>query len=361
MNLKFNASPKATVGIELEMRILDKDTYGVKNCSEIIFNSIDDSLKPYIHKELLKSMFEIVTPICNTIDEAVEFIDNVIKEVGVIGQKNNFLIAALATHPYEKKEDSKIYEDPRYESFKEEFQIIIRNFLISGLHIHVGVDSEKNAIKAYNSVINYIPLFLALSANSPFFHNEDTGLKSYRTKVFDKLPRAGIPEYFDDFQEYKGVYEDLYNTGTIKKAKDVWWDVRISPEFGTLELRVCDAFYDNKKLKFLGMFYQSIVEYAKVYEPKKQYHQINMQNKWNATRHGLDGEFIENGVKIGIREKIKALLIDMEQAGIFTKLNIQEQMNELRYIVDEKSPSCALKDIYKDTKDFNKVIQSQII
>ena len=361
MNLKFNTSTKATVGIELEMRILDSDTYGVKNCSEIIFENINDSLKPHIHKELLKSMFEIVTPVCNSIDEAVKFIDDTIQKVGLIGKKHNFLIAALATHPYEKKEDNKIYEDPRYESFKDEFQIIIRNFLISGLHIHAGVNSEENAIKAYNSVINYIPLFLALSANSPFFHNEDTGLKSYRTKIFDKLPRAGIPEYFDDFQEYKGIYEDLYNTGTIKKAKDVWWDVRISPEFGTLELRVCDAFYDENKLRFLGMFYQSIVEYAKIIEPKRQYHQINMQNKWNATRHGLDGEFIENGVKTGIRDKIKALLKDMKDAGVFTKLNISKQMEELEYIVDEKSPSCALKDIYEETKDFNKVIQSQII
>ena len=361
MNLKFNASQKATVGIELEMRILNKDTYGVKNCSEIIFNSIEDSLKGYIHKELLKSMFEIVTPICNNVNEAVEFIDKVIKEVGEIGKKNNFLIAALATHPFELKEDNQIYEDPRYENLKEEFQIIIRNFLISGLHIHVGVTTQNNAIKAYNSIINYIPLFLALSANSPFFHNEDTGLKSYRTKIFDNLPRAGIPEYFNTYEEYKGVYDSLYSTGTIKKAKDVWWDVRISPEFGTLELRVCDAFYDEKKLKFLGMFYQSIVEYSKISEPKRQYHQINMQNKWNATRHGLDGEFIENGLKIGIRDKIKELLKNMEDAGIFKKLEIVQEMAELKYIVDEKSPSCALKDIYKDTKDFNKVIQSQIV
>lgn len=361
MNLKFNNSLNSTVGIELEMRILDSETYNVKNCSEIIFNNIDSSLKPQIHKELLKSMFEIVTPVCNTIDEAVEFIDNIIKEVGLIGKEHNFLIAALATHPYEKKEDSEIYEDPRYESFKEEFQIILRNFLISGLHIHAGVNSEENAIKAYNSVINYIPLFLALSANSPFFHNEDTGLKSYRTKVFDKLPRAGIPEYFDTYEEYKGIYEDLYNTGTIKKAKDVWWDVRISPEFGTLELRVCDAFYDKKKLRFLGMFYQSIVEYAKIVEPKRQYHQINMQNKWNATRHGLDGEFIEDGIKTGIRDKIRELFKEMKDAGIFEKLNISEQMEELKYTIEEKSPSCKLKDIYADTKDFNKVIQSQII
>ncbi len=361
MDLKFNNSPNKTVGIELEMRILDKDTLNVKNCSQIVFDTIDNSLKPYIHKELLQSMFEIVTPVCTNINEAVDFIENTIQTVKKIGTKNDFFIAALATHPYEKKEDSLIYDDPRYEAFKKEFRIIIRNFLISGLHIHVGINSKKDAIKAYNTVINYIPLFLALSANSPFFYNEDTGLKSYRTKIFDNLPRAGVPEYFNTYKEYKSVYDTLYNTNTIKQAKDVWWDVRISPDFGTLELRVCDAFYDKNKLRFLGMFYQSIVEYAKIFKPTKQYHQINLQNKWNAARHGLDGIFIEEGKKIGIRDKINSLLKDMKNAGIFKELGISKDMDKLSHIVDEPSPSCRLKEIYSQTKNFNKVIKSQIL
>lgn len=361
MDLVYNNSLNSTIGMELEMRILDRDSFDVKNCSNIIFDSIEDDLKPHIHKELLKSMFEIVTPVCKNVNDAVDFIDRAIKKINKIGEQNNFLISALATHPFEKKEDNEIHSDPRYEAFEKEFQIIIRNFLISGLHIHVGCATKEDALKAYNGVINYIPLFLALSANSPFFHSEDTGLKSYRTKIFDKLPRAGIPEYFDNYEDYKGVYKELYNTGTIKKAKDVWWDLRISPNFGTLELRVCDAFYDEKRLRFLGMFYQSVVEYAKIKNIKRQYHQINLQNKWNATRHGMDGDFIQNGEKTNIRKTIKNLLDDMQSAGIFKKLDIQKDMDELRYIADQKSPSCRLRDIYEDTKDFKEVIKSQIV
>ena len=319
MDLKFINSKNSTVGMELEMRILDKDSYESKNCANIIFNSIDDDLKPYIHKELLKSMFEIVTPICKDVNEAVEFIDDTIKKIKKIGEKNQFEISALATHPFETKEDNIINSDPRYESFKKEFQIIIRNFLISGLHIHVGVNSKKNAIKAYNSVINYLPLFLAISTNSPFFHAEDTGLNSYRTKVFDKLPRAGIPEYFNNYKEYKSVFKQLHKTNTIKKAKDIWWDVRISPNFGTLELRVCDAFYDKKRLRFLGILYQAVVEYSKIKHPKKEFHQINMQNKWSATRYGLDGIFIQNGKKFPIKKILKKLIDKMEKKKIFKK------------------------------------------
>jgi carboxylate-amine ligase len=361
MDLIFNNSKKSTVGIELEMRILHKDSYEVKNCANLIFERIDDDLKPYIHKELLKSMFEIVTPICKDVNEAVKFIDTTIKKVKKIGDKNSFDICALATHPFETKEDNIINSDPRYESFKDEFQIIIRNFLISGLHIHVGINSKKNAIKAYNSVINYLPLFLAISANSPFFHAEDTGLSSYRIKVFDKLPRAGIPEYFHSYKEYKSVFKQLHKTNTIKKPKDVWWDVRISPNFGTLELRVCDAFYDKKRLRFLGILYQAVVEYSKVKHPKKEFYQINMQNKWSATRYGLDGVFIQNGKQIPIRDMIDRLINKMEKKKIFKKLGTSKDIKELRYLIDEPSPSSKLRDIYQKTNSFKDVIKSQII
>jgi carboxylate-amine ligase len=361
MDLNFNTSKNSTIGIELEMRILDKDTLDVKNYSEIIFESIDESLKPYIHKELLKSMFEIVTPVCKDVNEAVGFIDSVLQKVAKIGEKNDFYIAAMATHPYEKKEDSQIYNDPRYEEFKKEFGIVIRNFLISGLHIHVGIDDKEDAIKAYNGVINYLPLFLALSANSPFFDGEDTGLKSYRTKIFDKLPRAGVPEYFDSYDEYSDVYEQLHKTGAIKKAKDVWWDVRLSPNFGTIELRVCDAFYDKDRLRLLAMLFQGVVEYSKKHHPKKEFHQINLQNKWNATRHGLKGDFIKQNKVFKVREKIYKLIEKIEKAGIFEKLGTHKDIDELKSIVEKPSLATGLRKVYEKNNDFKEVIKSQII
>jgi carboxylate-amine ligase len=361
MDLKYNSSPKSTIGIEIEMRILDKDTLGVKNLANTIFESIDDSLKPYIHKELLQSMFEFVTPICKDAKEAVDFIENAINEVAKIGEQKGFYVAALATHPFEKKEDSELIQDPRYEAFKQEFQIVIRNFLISGLHIHVGIENEINAIKAYNSMINYLPLFLALSANSPFFHGENTGLKSYRTKVFDKLPRAGVPQYLNNYDEYKQLYKELHDTGMIEKPKDVWWDVRISPDFGTLELRVCDAFYEKDRLGFITLLYQAIIEYAKIKEPNRQFHQINLQNKWNATRHGLNGIFLEDGKKMTIRQKIVSLCDEMSEFGIFDKLGSTSELEKVKYISELRSPSTKLRDIFNETNDFKKVLESQII
>jgi carboxylate-amine ligase len=361
MDIKFNNSKPNTIGLELEIRLLDPISYGVKNCSDVVFENIDDELKPHIHKELLKSMFEVVTPVCGSAFEAVDFIDNSLQKIKKIGEQNDFLIAALATHPFEEQKDNKIIPDPRYLEFEEEFQIIIRNFLISGLHIHVGIEDHEKAIKVYNSMINYIPLFLALSANSPFLHSIDSGLSSYRTKIFDKLPRAGVPEYFESFEEYKNLYKSLYKSGTIKKIKDVWWDIRLSPNFGTIELRVCDAFYDKDRLSFITMFFQALVEYSKNNPSKKEFHQINLQNKWSATRYGMDGNFIEDGLSVEIRDKINALIFDMDKKGIFDKLGVKEQIQSLKYIIKEPSLSNILRAKYNEAKDFKEVIKLGVL
>ncbi len=361
MKLDYHDSKPSTVGIELELRLLDPNTYAVKNCAQEVFDNIDSSIKNHVHKELLKSMIEIVTPVCQTIDEAVNFVNETANKISQIGKQYNFLCAALPMHPFEIKEDNEIFEDPRYESFKQEFQIIIRNFLISGLHLHVGVDDQQKAVNAYNMVIKYIPIFLALSANSPYHYSQDTGLSSYRTKVFDKLPRAGVPQYFDTYEDYSEVYQQLFQTNTIKKAKDVWWDVRISPEFGTIELRVCDAFYNPKRLKFIGLLYQALVHYGKNQTVKREYHQINLQNKWNATRYGMDADFLEEGKRYTIRNRIKNLIKILSNQSIFDELGTQQQINDLMFIIDESSMCQTIRSKYQKNNDFKEAIQIGVI
>lgn len=361
MNLQYHHSNPATVGMELEVRLLDPKTFEVKNCADVVFENLDERVKPHVHKELLKSMVEIVTPVCNSVDEAVKFIGSTARIISKIGQKHNFCCAALPLHPFEENEDNEIYEDPRYKEFEEEFQIIIRNFLISGLHIHIGVEDEQKAINAYNMVIKYIPIFLALSANSPFHFQKDTGLSSYRTKIFDKLPRAGIPEYFDNYGQYCSMYQQLFDTKTIKTSKDVWWDVRIAPRFGTVELRVCDALYNPHRLKLIGLLYQSLVHYGKNVAVKREYHQINLQNKWNATRYGMDASFIEGNQRLSIRDVTKELIRKLNEHGILTHLNIKKELENLMYVIDEPSLCKTLRESYKNDKDFNRVIQLGVI
>jgi len=357
----FNTKRPFTIGMELEIRLIDRKTLMPKNSSPYLLQKIPLELKTHIHKELLQSMLEIVTPVCRDSKEAVGFITKALKTLVNIGAGKDIALAALATHPLETKEDNEIVHDPRYESLARELQIVLKNFLISGLHIHIAVPDEKSAIRAYNASIKYLPLFLALSANSPFALGEDTGLYSYRNKIFERLPRAGIPQHFENYRHYCGLIDQLVLTDTIESIKDVWWDVRIHQKFGTIELRVCDAFYDPERLRAIGSLYRGLVRYASGNPVKHEYYQINKQNKWNAIRHGLNGKFIEGNRSVSIREKIHSLIDEIDRSGIFAESPDIEEINAMHRVCAKASIASKLRNIYEKNENLKSVIEEELI
>ena len=358
----FHPEDPWTLGVELEVRLIDTETMKPANRSPYLFEHLPETLRPNVHQELLQSMVEIVTPVCRSADEAADFVMNTLHALTRIGEKEGIRLAALATHPFEHKEDNERFEDPRYAAFAEELQIVLKNFLISGLHIHVAMPNEEAALRAYNAGITYLPIFLALSANSPFHLGEDTGLQSYRSKIFERLPRAGIPEYFGSYREYCSLMEQLYTTGTIQSAKDVWWDVRIHQGFGTVELRVCDAFYDRERLRLIILFYQALMYRLTQYPVGRVYHQISKQNKWNAVRHGMKGKFIEGDRIVPIRDKAHELTEMLERTGSFEALGARpEDIRALHELIDKESIARKLRRIYEETGDFKAVIREELI
>ena len=357
----FNPKRAFSVGVELEIRLLDKESLKPKNNSPYIFEHLPDDLKEHVHKELLQSMIEIVTPVCDNAREAASFVAGALKRVAKIAEGDGMVLASLATHPFESKEDNKIFHDPRYEAFAKELQIVLTNFLISGLHIHIGMPGSKEAIRSYNATIKYMPIFLALSANSPFEHGEDSGLHSYRTEIFQQLPRAGIPQSFESYAEYCELMDQLKVTKTIKTIKDVWWDVRIHQVFGTVELRISDAFFDYERLRLMVLFYQALLIYVTRYPVEKEFYQIAKQNKWNAVRHALDGRFIDGNRVSTIREKAKELVANIAEEGIFEELHREKEIESLMTLLDQEPISQKLRAIYQKSGDFKEVIRSEII
>jgi carboxylate-amine ligase len=347
--------------VELEVRLVDTHSFKPANLSPYLFEHIPDKLAPHIHKELLQSMIEIVTPVCHSANETAEFIMNALHALKDIGTARGIELAALAIHPFEQKEDSKRFHDPRYDRLAKELQIVLKNFLISGLHIHIALPDEDAAINGYNASIKYLPLFLALSANSPFALGEDTGLQSYRSKIFQRLPRAGIPEYFETYREYCALIDQLHESGTIESIKDVWWDVRLHQIFGTIELRVCDAFYDRKRLRLITLFYQALMIYAADHPCAREFHQISRQNKWNAIRYGLEGDFIDGSNKTTIRKKIFELIDIFEDDGIFGRIGEANDAEALRELAAQATIAQKLRRIYSQTGSFEAVIQEEII
>ena len=357
----FNPERAFSVGVELEVRLLDKESLKPKNASPYIFEHLPEELWGHVHKELLQSMVEVVTPVCDSAAEAVDFVASALKRVAKIAEGDGMVLASLATHPFETKEDNEIFHDPRYEAFAEELQIVLTNFLISGLHIHIGMPGSEAAIRAYNATIKYMPVFLALSANSPFENSEDSGLHSYRTEIFQQLPRAGIPQSFETYGEYCELIEQLKTTGTIETIRDVWWDVRIHQTFGTVELRISDAFYDYERLRLMVLFYQALLIYSTRHPVKKEFYQIAKQNKWNAVRHALEGRFIDGNSVTTMREKAKALIADIAAEGIFGELGCDKDVEALNTLLEKAPISHKLRSIYEKSGDFKEVIRSEII
>ncbi len=357
----FHPETPWTLGVELEVRLIDAHTFAPANRSTYLFEHLPAQLRPHVHKELLQSMVEIVTPICTHAQEAADFIAQTLHTLGHIGQEKGIALAALATHPFEHKADNVRFPDPRYDRLAEELQIVLDNFLISGLHIHVALPDAAAAINAYNTSIHALPLFLALSANSPFALGEDTGLQSYRSKIFERLPRAGIPEYFATYGRYCALIDRLRTSGTIESIKDVWWDVRIHQMLGTIELRVSDAFFEPERLRLLVLFYQALVRYSANHPQTREPCQISRQNKWNAIRHGLEGAFIGHEGTGTIREAIRAWIALLEREGIFHALGEPHAAHDLMTLSEQQTIAQKQRNIYRQTGEWSAVIDAEVI
>ncbi|NPA27490.1 MAG: YbdK family carboxylate-amine ligase [Epsilonproteobacteria bacterium] len=356
----FDNNRGFSVGVELEVRLIDKENMKPANISPFLFEELPDDLKEYVHQELLQSMIEIVTPVCNSAKEARNFIMDTLGRLKKITNQKGVELAALATHPFERKDDNKFFPDPRYDELAQELGIVLKNFLISGFHIHIGMPNEKAAINSYNHTIHFLPLFIALSANSPFIVSEDTKLQSYRNKIFERLPRAGIPEYFETYKDYCELIDLLFITNTIKSVKDVWWDVRIHQKFGTIELRVADAFYDEERTELIVLLYQALLKYYSNFKAKRELYQISKQNKWNSVRHGLDGNFIEGSRVVTIAQKLHEVIEKLDKEGIFKELKAQDRVEALHRVVDKPSIATKLRKIYQETGSFEEVIKEEI-
>ncbi len=316
-----------SLGAELEARFQDKKSYKLLNLSSKMQKAIDEKYKKRIHQEFLECMVEFVTPVCKNSFEIIKKLQSDIKYF--LSLSSEFLLSISGSYS-PPVDPLKHIDESRYDLFADEYGILLSRFHICGFHIHIGLPSSDEALKAYNITLEYLPIFLALSANSPFFNGEFTGLLSYRAKLFEQLPRAGLPSYFNSFNDMKDLYKKMYKAGTIKSYKDIWWDVRISPVFKTLEIRICDAGNDFERLRLLVNLFQALCLYSKESELKKIPHQILLQNRWNAARYGLDGIFQNNNKICTIREHFLDLLENMEKKSIFDNLNTGNSLESLR-------------------------------
>ncbi len=328
MAITFNSSKGFTLGVELEMQLIDSATLELAETSGEIIESSDkdEALSGFVKHELMMSNLEIVTGVCKTIDEVRADLKEKLGRVIKIAEANGTFISGGGSHPFSLARDQHITNDVRYERLKELLQLVARNFSIFGMHVHVGVDGAEKSIYVLNRMIYYLPYVLALSVNSPFWEGEATGLSSYRTKVFETLPIAGLPFYFSGWDDYTTLVEDFIATDTIESIRELWWDVRPHPDFGTVEIRICDNPSTLKDVVSIAAFVQALVkrfsdDFDAGIEYTRPHSWVIRENKWRACRYGLGGEFIaEDGratvkAKDLLREITKGFSAQAEELG----------------------------------------------
>lgn len=297
MNLNYKSF---TLGVEEEYMVLDPATHELKSHEQKIVQEGQKVIKDKVKAEMHQAVVEVGTDICADIDEAFLDVSNLRKTISGIAESLGFSMGAAGTHPFSHWESQLITDHIRYNELVNELQEAARSNLIFGLHVHVGMESREMANHIANSTRYFLPHVFALSTNSPFWEGRMTGYKSFRTKVFDKFPRTGIPDAFDSIEAYDNYVKLLIKTNCIDNAKKIWWDLRVHPFFNTVEFRVCDIPMTVDETITIAALFQAIC--ARIYMLRSknlnfiQYSRALLnENKWRASRYGIDGYLIDFG------------------------------------------------------------------
>ena len=363
-SIKFNGSNKPTLGVELELFTVNKNNLGLVDGAPQILNHFKDNT--FFKEELLKCIIEITTDVCNNVDEIYNDLRPKIDQAIEYCNKLDIELLSMPIHPFSRVADQSVTNNDRYISFLNRMQWPLRRLLITGIHVHVGVPSGETAIAVVNGMRRYIPYLIALSSNSPFFEGEKTGLASTRTKIFESLPNTGIPVKLTNYGEFQKLMRTLISAKSIDSIREIWWDIRPHPGYGTVEVRVCDSIPDLINIKDLAALVQSlVVGLCNHYENGTQLPYLDSwvihENKWRATRYGMDAKIIidEDGNQIEINEIIKNTILALEPE--INALNVGESMDRLinRINSDDTYYKKQIK-LYNRNNDFTEVIKDSI-
>jgi len=365
MNSKVDMSNQFTLGIEEEFQIVDPQTRELRSrVSEILDEGktlLGEQLKP----EMIQSMIEVGTGICKDIKEARTDITNLRGIVAGLARKQGLEIVAAGTHPFSHWQDQKIFDNDRYNLIVEENQIIARSLLTFGLHVHVGIADPDRAIDIMNAVRYMLPHMLALSTSSPFWVGKQTGLRSYRSEVFTRMPRTGIPDHFESDSAFQRYVQLLIRTGCIDDAKKIYWDVRPHPFFPTLEFRICDIPTRVDDTIAIAALFQALV--AKVDRLLDQnltfrlHHKMLIEeNKWRAVRYGLDGKMIDfgKGKEVSIRDLVRELLHFVDK--VVDDLGSRKEIEHIHTILERGTSADEQLRIWRETGDIKSVVDHLI-
>ncbi len=332
-----------SLGVEVEFELIDRDTRELASAASAILDVIGaghpGGEHPKAKHELFECTIEVITGICETAGEAKSDLATTLAEVRAQADARNLDLLCSGTHPFSDWRRQTVTDNERYHVLVQEMAWMAQRLQIFGVHYHVGVRSPEKAVAIANALSGYIPHLLALSASSPYSEGHDTGLASSRSKIFEGLPTAGLPEQIVNWQEFEQFMETLVSAEAIGTVREVWWDIRPHPDFGTVELRMCDGIPTLREVSALAALSQSLVHWLDTlhdrgYQLPVPREWVLRQNKWRAARHGLEASLIvdDHGATRPVREGIADLLDELHP--IAQRLGCTDELADVRQILD---------------------------
>src|ERR1700684_3531126 len=355
-------TPTFTIGIEEEYQTIDPETRDLR--SHIHAEILEKGrliLQERVKAEMHQSVVEVGTGVCKNIKEAKAEVKLLRRNIIQLSKENGLRLASVATHPFADWKGQGIHPDPRYKDIVEKMQRVARANLIFGLHVHIGIEDRETAIHMMNHARYFLPHLLALSTNSPFWLGMNTGLKSYRCKVFDKFPRTNIPDYFPSWGEYENFIKLLIKTNCIDNAKKIWWDIRPHPFFNTIEFGVCDIpMRADETIAIAALIQATVAKLYKLYTANQGFRlyrrALIMENKWRAARYGLNGNLIDFGkqTEVPARDLVLEYLDFVED--VVDELDSREELNYIHTMLETGSGADRQLRVYQETGDLKKVV-----
>ena len=354
--------PSFTIGIEEEYQTIDPVTRDLRShiATEILEQGkrlFSEHVKPEFHQ----SVVEVGTTVCANIQDVKRELVNLRRVMIGLAEQHGLALAAAGTHPTADWRTQEVYPDQRYFSIIEDMQMVARANLIFGLHVHIGIEDRETAIHLMNVGRYFLPHILALSTNSPFWMGMNTGLMSYRCKVFDKFPRTNIPEFFSSWGEYENFVKLLVKTGCIDNAKRIWWDMRPHPSFTTLEVRICDIpMRVDETIAIAALIQATFAKLYQLFSSNQTFRPYRraliMENKWRAARYGLTGKLIDFGKQeeVPVRDLILEYLAFVDE--VVDELGSRREIEYIYQMLKNGSGAERQLRVYEETRDFKKVV-----
>lgn len=364
--IPFTRSRGPTLGVEVELQILDWKSHDLCSGARRLLHTLSKSSKlehSNIKPELFQSMIEVNTGICKDVAEVRRDLQNAYAQLRTAGEALGLEFASAGTHVFAGYEDRVVYPSERFRYILERNRHIARRLSIYGLHVHVGMPDGDTAIALMNAVLPKSPCFLALSASSPFWRGEDTGLASSRTTVFESMPTAGTPPSFGTWTDFEAHAEVLMTSRSIESLKDLWWDVRPSPAYGTLELRICDTLPTLSETVALVALVHAYV--ARCTDMLRGGHRfappptwLLRENKWRAARWGIDAEIVvdERGTVRKLRDELERMLVECEPYA--ERLGCVADMRRVAVMAERGCSYRRQREVYRHTRSGAAVMQS---